>query len=147
MNLNIPEVSDLSKPSTDMGKFLSDVQYVFTLEPCPNGSPGPTVVTKEVDMTVAAPFLSDKADFSKSEVVKTYVHTIVSPAMDYWKHTIEGKKGDQLEWMKTMRILNPMHVLGNKISESDIDGLKIFKFYEHSDIRAQIEVMRTEFMR
>ena len=28
---------------------------------------------------------------------ETYVHTIVSPAMDYWKHTIEGKKGDQLE--------------------------------------------------
>ena len=28
-----PEVADLSKPSTAMGKFLSDTQYVFTLEP------------------------------------------------------------------------------------------------------------------
>ena len=35
--------------------------------------------------------------------------------------------------MKTVRIFNPLQVtgLGNKISESDIDGLKIFKFYEH----------------
>jgi hypothetical protein len=30
---------------------------------------------------------------------------------------------------------------------SDIDGLKIFKFYEHPKIREQIEVMKTEFMR
>ena len=29
----------------------------------------------------------------------------------------------------------------------DIDGLKIFKFYEHPKIRAQIEVMKTEFIR
>jgi hypothetical protein len=26
------------------------------------------------------------------------------------------------------------------------DGLKIFKFYEHHKIRAQIEVMKTEFL-
>ena len=49
--------------------------------------------------------------------------------------------------MKTVRVFNPLHVLGNKISVSDIDGLKIFKFYEHPKIRAQIEVMKTEFMR
>ena len=36
--------------------------------------------------------------------------------------------------------------MGNKISVSDIDGLKIFKFYEHPKIRVQIEVMKTEFM-
>jgi hypothetical protein len=30
---------------------------------------------------------------------------------------------------------------------SDIDGLKIFKFYEHPEIRAQIEVMKTEVMK
>ena len=48
--------------------------------------------------------------------------------------------------MKAVRIFNPLHVLGNKISVSDIDGLKIFKFYEHPKIRAQIEVMKTEFM-
>ena len=46
--------------------------------------------------------------------------------------------------MKTVSSFNPLHVLGNKISESDIDGLKIFKFYEHPEIRAQIPVMKTE---
>jgi hypothetical protein len=30
----------------------------------------------------------------------------------------------------------PQKVLGNKISVSDIDGLKIFKFYEHPKIHA-----------
>ena len=50
--------------------------------------------------------------------------------MDYWKQAIEGKKGAQLERMKAVHIFNPLHVLGNKISESDIDGLKIFKLYE-----------------
>ncbi len=48
--------------------------------------------------------------------------------------------------MKTVRIFNPLHVLGNKISESDIDGLKIFKFHDHPEIRAEIQVMKTEVM-
>ncbi len=92
-------------------------------------------------VTVTAPFLLVNPDFSKTEVVKAYAHTIVAPVIDYWKRTIEGKKGDQLERMKAVRIFNPLHVLGNKMSESDIDGLKIFKFYEYPEIRAQIEVM------
>jgi hypothetical protein len=41
----VPEVSDLSKPSAAMGKFLSDAQYAFTLEPYANGTPAPSVVT------------------------------------------------------------------------------------------------------
>ena len=86
-------------------------------------------------MTVTAPFLLVNPDFSKTEVVKAYAHTIVAPAIDYWKQTIEGKKRDQLERMKTVCIFNPLHVLGNKISESDIDGLKKFKFYEHPEER------------
>ena len=49
--------------------------------------------------------------------------------------------------MKVVRIFNPLHVLGNKISEHDIDGLKIFRFYEHPEIRPQIEVMKTEVMK
>ncbi len=80
-----------------MGKFLSDTQYVFALEPYTDGTPAPTVVTKEVDVSVSAPFLLAKPDFSKTEVVKAYVGTIVAPAMDYWKQTIEGKKWAQLE--------------------------------------------------
>jgi hypothetical protein len=96
-----------------MGKFLSDAQYAFTLEPYANGTPAPTVVTEEVDVAVAAPFLLAKPDFSNTEVVKAYVHTSVAPAIDYWKQTIEGA---QLERMKTVRIFNPLHVLDNKIS-------------------------------
>ncbi len=46
--------------------------------------------------------------------------------------------------MKTVHIFNPpLHVLGNKSSVSDIDGLKIFKFYEHPKIRVPIEAMKT----
>jgi hypothetical protein len=37
--------------------------------------------------------------------------------------------------------------LGNKISVPDIDGLKIFKLYEHPEIRPQIEVMKSEVMK
>ena len=70
-----PEVSDLSKPSAAMGKFLMDAQYAFTLEPYVNGTPAPTLVTKEVDMAVAAPFLLVNPDFSKTEVVKAYIHS------------------------------------------------------------------------
>ncbi len=46
----------------------------FTLEPYVNGTPAPSLVTKEVDMVVEAPFLLANPDFSKTEVVKTYVH-------------------------------------------------------------------------
>ena len=49
--------------------------------------------------------------------------------------------------MKAVRIFNPLHVLVNRISVSDIDGLKIFKLYEHPEIRPQIEVMKTEVMK
>ncbi len=49
--------------------------------------------------------------------------------------------------MKAVRIFNPLHILGNKISVSDIDGLKTFKLYEHPEIRPQIEVMKTEVMK
>ena len=37
--------------------------------------------------------LLTKPDFSKTEVVKAYAHSIVAPAIDYWKQTIEDKKG------------------------------------------------------
>jgi hypothetical protein len=46
--------------------------------------------------------------FSKTEVVKVYDHTIVAPPTDYWKQTIGDKKGDQLERMKTVRILSTL---------------------------------------
>ncbi len=40
-----------------------------------------------------SPFLLTNPDFSKREVVKVYAHTVVAPAIDYWKHTIEVQKG------------------------------------------------------
>jgi hypothetical protein len=64
----------------------------------------------------AAPFLLTNPDFSKTEVVKAYAHTVVVPAIDYWKRTIEvTEKGAQAERMKRVRIFNPMNVLTNKI--------------------------------
>ena len=63
------------------------------------------------------------------------------------KQTIEVKKGAQLARMKAVRIFNPLHVFGNKISVSDIDELKIFKFFEHHEIRPQIELMKTEVIK
>ena len=98
-------------------------------------------------MALAAPFLLARPDFSKTEVVKAYAYRIVGPAMDHWKQTIEVKKGAQLARMKAVRIFNPLHVLGNKISVSDIHELKIFKFFEHHEIRPQIELMKTEVIK
>jgi hypothetical protein len=53
-------------------------------------------------------FLLTNPDFSKTEMVKAYVHTVVVPPIDYWKHTIEVKKGAQVERMKRVRIFNPL---------------------------------------
>ena len=46
--------------------------------------------------------------------------------------------------MKRVRIFNPLHVVANKISVSDVEGLKILKLSEHPQIMMQIEVMKTE---
>ena len=95
----------------------------------------------------AAPFLLTNPDFSKTEMVKAYAHTVVAPAIDYWKRTIEVKKGAQVERMKRVRIFNPLHVLANKISVSDVEGLKILKLSQHPQIMLQIEVMKTEVIK
>ena len=70
-------------------------------------------------MTVTGPFLLTKTDFSKTEVVKTYVYTIVASVIDYWKETMKDKKGTQRQW-KTRKGLN-----------------WIFNLYEHPEIRTQ----------
>jgi hypothetical protein len=92
----------------------------------------------------AAPFLLTNPDFSKTEMVNAYVHTVVAPAIDYWKRTIQVKKGTQVERMKRVCIFNPLHVLTNKIWVSDIEGLKIFKLSQHPRMMVQIEVMKNE---
>ena len=70
-----------------------------TLEACVNGTPAepaPTVVTKEVDMSVTGPFILAEPDFEKTAVVKSDAYTILATVIDYWKETTEGKKGNQL---------------------------------------------------
>ena len=114
------------------------------LETYTNGTPAPNILPKEVDIAQATPFLLTNADFSKTEVVKAYAHTVVAPAIDYWQRTIEVKKGAQVERMKRVRIFNPLHVLTNKISVSDVEGMKILKLSQHPQIMLQIEVMKTE---
>ena len=61
---------------------------------------------------------------------KVQSSTIVAPAIDYWIKTIDIKKGDEVERLKTARIFNPLHVVVNKISVDDIDNLKLFKLSE-----------------
>ena len=77
-------------------------------------------------MTVAGPFSWTKSYFSKTEVVKAYVYTIVAPGIHYWKENMEGKTGAQLARMKAVRhtgnVFNPLHVFDNKISVSDCCG-------------------------
>ena len=46
--------------------------------------------------------------------------------------------------MKRVCIFNPLHVLTNMISLSDIEGFKIFKLSQHPQIMVQIEVMKIE---
>ena len=46
--------------------------------------------------------------------------------------------------MKSVCIFNPLQVLGNKISVSEIEGLKILKLSQHPQIILEIETMKTE---
>ncbi len=60
----------------------------------------------------AAPFLLTNPDFSKTEVVKAYDHTVVVPAIDYWKRTIEVRKGAQVERIVSSTAHDNFSVLG-----------------------------------
>ena len=80
---DVAEVSDLCKDSTLNGKFLSDPKFAYRLEAYANGTPAPNILPKEVDIVQATPFLLTNPDFSKTEVVKPYAHTVVAPVIDY----------------------------------------------------------------
>jgi hypothetical protein len=75
------EKADLSKASVRGGKTLTESQYSFLLEPYENGAPAPTLLQQEVPVSDASPFLLTDPDFSKMDVVKAYVHTIVAPLL------------------------------------------------------------------
>ena len=49
--------------------------------------------------------------------------------------------------MKRVCIFNPLYVLTNKISVSDVEGMKILKLLHHPQIMLQIEVMKTEVIK
>ncbi len=49
-----------------------------------------------------------------------------------------------MERTKRERIFNALQVLDNKISVSDIEGLKMLKLSQHPQIILQIEVMETK---
>ena len=98
-------------------------------------------------MSDAAPFLLTKPDFSKMQVVKAYDHTVVAPAIDYWRTTIDKKTGAEVARLKVARIFNPLHVLGYQISVSDIDSLKILRLTEHPLIMPHIDGMKSEIIK
>ena len=141
------EKADLSKKSTRAGKALTESKYAFQLEPYENGAPAPTLLQPEVLVSVAAPFLLTNPDFSKMQVVKAYAHTVVAPAIDYWRTTIDTKKGAEVARFKVARIFNPLHVLGYPISVSDIDSLKILRLTEHPLIMPHIDGMKSEIIK
>jgi len=98
-------------------------------------------------VSAAAPFLLVNPDFSQMPVVKALAHTVVAPAIDYWKVTMDIKKGAEVARFKVVRIFNPLHVLGNQISVADIESLKIFRLSEHPLIRPHIEGMKSELIK
>ena len=70
----------------------------------------------------------------------------MAPAIDYWRTTIDTKKGAEVARLKVARIFNPLHVLGYPISVADIDSLKIFRLTEHPLIIPHIDGMKSEIM-
>ena len=80
-------------------------------------------------------------------VVKTYALSVVAPAIDYWKVTMDIKQGAEVARFKVARIFNPLHVLGYPISVADIDSLKIFRLTEHPLIIPHIDGMKSEIIK
>jgi len=76
----------------------------------------------EVAVSAVAPFLLANPDFSQISVVRAYTHTVVAPVIDYWKVTMDIKKGAEVARFKVARKFNPLHVLGNQISLVDIES-------------------------
>ena len=52
---------------------------------------------------------SDKVENASS---KEYSHTVVAPAIDYWRTTIDNKKGAEVARLKAARIFNPLSCIG-----------------------------------
>ena len=37
--------------------------------------------------------------------------------------------------MKAVRFFDPLHAMGSPVTEADVDGLSLFKFYNHPKVR------------
>jgi hypothetical protein len=64
----------------------------------------------------------------------------------YILENLQIQVGSRID-LENLAIFNPLHVLTNKISVSDVEGLKILKLSQHPQIILQIEVMKTEVMK
>ena len=88
----------------------------------------------------AAPFLL-APDFTNVDYLKVLVERIVKPAAEFFKTSVEGKRGPQLQRMKTVRFFNPMHVHANgPVTVADIDGLSVLRLSREADIQKAIQV-------
>ena len=77
------------------------------------------------------------------QVLIARAEAVVSPAAKYFETSLQGKRGGQLAWMKSVRFFNPLHVLSNgDVTEADIDGISLFRFSEHPKLKPKIQVRR-----
>ena len=105
-------------------------------EPQPAQEPTPAQGTPVSDVhLLAAP------DFTDIKYLEALARAVVSPAAKYFVDTMEGKRGGQLERMKTVRFFNPLHVLASgSVTEAHIEGLSIWRLSKHPKIAPMIEV-------
>jgi hypothetical protein len=90
-------------------KCITDYKGVITSQ-ADGQEPDGFALVPETVQVIRAEFLQEMLRAG----IKAYAHTIVSPAIDYWKQTIEVKKGAHLARMKAVCIFNPLHVLAHK---------------------------------
>jgi hypothetical protein len=64
----------------------------------------------------------------------------------YILENLQIQVGSRID-LENLPIFNPLHVLANKISVSDVEGMKILKLSQHPQIILQTEVMKTEVMK
>ena len=123
----VPQV--LSRPPPDAPAESSEADAHD--DPIVQGEPLP----------VAAPFVLAAPDFTNVEHLKVLVERMVRPAAEYFKTSMEGKRGTQLQRMKAVRFFNPMHVHANgPVTVADIDGLSLLRLSREADIQKAIQV-------
>ena len=121
---------------------LLDPRCGFRLDPFDDGTAPPVL---HVQPTAPVCLLSS-TDFTRLDVLIARAEAVVSPAVEYFRNSMEGKRGDQLARMKACRFFNPLFAMGAKVTETDIDGLSCFTFSEHPRLKPDIAKMKTELV-